>query len=156
MSAFEIVKALHIVSATILFGTGIGTAFFFWRAHSMTNVSARLSIVRTAVLADWCFTAPAVVVQPVTGAWMICRAGYAWNDRWLVMTYAIYALAGVCWLPVVAIQLRLKAMLEQKARGEAIDEDRYRMLYRSWFALGWPAFGGLVIVFCLMVAKPSW
>ena len=156
MSAYDIVKAVHILSATILFGTGLGTAFFFWRAQASRDVVARLAIARAVVLADWCFTAPAVIVQPVSGAWMIMHAGLAWNDRWLVATYCLYVMAGLCWLPVVAIQLAMKTMLENQASGQAIDDARYQRLYRWWFALGWPAFGGLVVVFLLMVAKPSW
>lgn len=82
--------------------------------------------------------------------------GFDWNDGWLVVTYALYLLAGVCWLPVVAIQIRMKAMLDDEAAGRGLDEAALARLFRWWFALGWPAFGGLMVVFYLMVAKPSW
>jgi uncharacterized membrane protein len=108
------------------------------------------------VLADWIFTAPAVVLQPITGAWLIIHGGLAWNDLWLVATYALYLIAGLCWLPVVAIQIRMKSMLQRAAVGDDFDEHLYGRLFRTWFLLGWPAFGGLVVVFFLMVLKPSW
>jgi uncharacterized membrane protein len=156
MDAYAIVKTVHIISATILFGTGLGTAFFFWRAHAPGNDAARLAIARTTVLADWLFTTPAVLLQPATGAWLIARAGFHWNDSWLTASYSLYVLAGLCWIPVVAIQLRMKQMLEGEAAGRPIDRRAYDRLFRSWFLLGFPAFGGLIVIFFLMVMKPSW
>jgi uncharacterized membrane protein len=156
VDVYAIVKTVHIISATVLFGTGLGTAFFFWRAHAARNEGGRLAIARTTVLADWLFTTPAVVLQPVTGAWLIARAGFQWNDLWLVAAYGLYALAGLCWVPVVAIQLRMKRMLEAGTSGESIDRIAYDRLFRTWFLLGWPAFGSLIAVFFLMVLKPGW
>ena len=156
MDSYSTIKAVHILSATILFGTGLGTAFFFWRAHAAGNEAGRLIAARTTVLADWVFTTPAVVLQPVTGAWLIAKAGFQWSDLWLAATYGLYLIAAVCWLPVVAIQIRMKRMLEEEAAGGIIDRHLYGRLFRAWFLLGWPDFGGLVIVFFLMVIKPSW
>lgn len=156
MDAYGIIKTVHILSATVLFGTGLGTAFFFWRAHAPGNEAGRLIAARTTVLADWVFTTPAVLLQPLTGAWLIVKAGIQWNDLWLAATYGLYMIAALCWLPVVAIQIRMKRMLEQDAAGEVIDRQLYSRLYRTWFLLGWPAFGGLMAVFFLMVLKPSW
>ena len=156
MDVYGIVKTAHILSGTVLFGTGLGTAFFFWRAQAVGNEAGRLTAARTTVLADWAFTTPAVVVQPATGIWMIAKAGLPWNDLWLVATYALYGVAALCWLPVVAIQLRMKRMLEREAAGEAIDRQLYARLFRTWFWLGWPAFGGLIVVYFLMVLKPGW
>jgi uncharacterized membrane protein len=156
MDAYGIVKTVHILSATILFGTGVGTAFFFWRAHAPGNEKGRLAVARTTVLADWLFTTPAAVLQPLSGAWLIARTGVAWNELWLSATYGLYALAALCWLPVVAIQLRMKRMLESEAVGGPFDQRLYHRLFRAWFLLGWPAFGGLLLVFFLMVLKPTW
>ena len=156
MNTYLLVKMLHIISAAILFGTGIGIANFMFVGHFSPDRAARIFAARTTVRADFLFTLPAVIVQPLSGAWLIFYGGFAWNDYWLVLTYALYAVAGACWLPVVAIQMRMKAMLEAQARGAAFDEAGYRRLFRWWFILGWPAFGGLVVVFWLMVAKPIW
>ena len=156
MDVYGLIKAIHILSATILFGTGLGTAFFFWRAHAVEDERGRLFAARTTVLADSVFTAPAAVLQPVTGAWLIGQSGFEWNNLWLTATYGLYALAAICWLPVVVIQLRMKRMLEREVDGEAVDRQLYDRLFRAWFLLGWPAFGGLIAVFFLMVLKPSW
>ena len=75
MDIYAVVKTVHILSATIVFGTGLGTAFFFWRAHAQGNEAGRLIAARTTVLADWVFTMPAVLLQPITGVWLITMAG---------------------------------------------------------------------------------
>jgi uncharacterized membrane protein len=156
MNAYLLVKTAHIVSATILFGTGLGTAFFFYFAHRRDDPGARLFAARTTVIADFLFTLPAVIVQPATGIWLILQGPWRWNESWLCATYLLYLTAGACWVPVVLLQLRMKRLLERRAAGEAIDEHGYARLRRAWFLLGWPAFGGLIVVFWLMVAKPSW
>jgi uncharacterized membrane protein len=155
LSLFLIVKTLHIISATILFGTGLGTAFFMMRSHYATDLREKLFAAKTTVLADYLFTAPAVIAQPLTGIGLILLGGYSWTDRWLMLTFVIYIIAGLCWLPVVWIQIQLKQMISGcLASGEALPE-RYHRLFRIWFILGWPAFIGLVIVFFLMVVKPA-
>lgn len=139
----------------MLFGTGLGIAFFFWSARQADD-SARVFAARTTVRADFLFTLPAVIVQPVTGAWLIAKGGLNPNELWLVASYALFALAGLCWLPVVWLQIRMKRMLESKIAGAGFDKDRYERFRRAWFLLGWPAFLGLIIVFLLMVTKPTW
>ena len=57
----------HIVSATILFGTGLGIAWFKYRADRSGDLALVAGVSRLAVTADWLFTAPAVVIQFVTG-----------------------------------------------------------------------------------------
>lgn len=154
---YLIVKTLHILSATILFGTGLGIAFFFFLPHWQgRSVEERLAAARTTVTADFMFTLPSGVIQPLSGLWLIWHGGYAVTEPWLLATYALYILAGLCWLPVVWIQIRLKQMLIQQVSGQRIDQKNYDRLYRLWFILGWPAFVGLIIIFALMVAKPSW
>ncbi len=161
MDLYSLVKTLHIVSATIVFGTGIGIANFMFFGHRSGSPVERAFAARMTVKADFLFTLPAVIVQPATGAWLVWHGGFRWDDTWLVVTYALYALAASCWLPVVAIQMRMKTMLAARLRGEAFDDARYQRLFRLWFALGWPAlgwpaFGGLIVIVYLMVTKPTW
>ncbi len=156
MDLYFLVKTLHIVSATIVFGTGIGIANFMFFGHRSSSAQERAFAARMTVKADFLFTLPSVIVQPASGAWLVWQGGFRWDDYWLVLTYGLYLLAGACWIPVVLIQMRMKTMLEAKLRGEAFDEASYNQLFRIWFALGWPAFGGLIVIFWLMVSKPTW
>ena len=155
MDTYLLVKTVHILSATVLFGTGLGIAFLFLMGLRSGDSAGAYVAARTTVVADMLFTLTAGIVQPLSGFWLIHLAGYDPFAPWLVWTYALYLLALACWLPVVWLQLRLRDMLAAKVRGEAIDEARFRRLFRWWFALGWPAFLGLVTVFWLMVAKPG-
>ena len=156
MYLYFFVKTLHVLSATVLFGTGAGIAFFMLKGHQSNVPAARRFAAAATVRADFLFTLPAVIVQPLSGAWLVWKGGFDWRDRWLVVTYALYLVAGACWLPVVAIQMRMKAILEAEAVTGSLDEAMLQRLFRWWFALGWPAFTGLIVVFYLMVAKPSW
>jgi uncharacterized membrane protein len=108
------------------------------------------------VRADFLLTLPAVVFQPVTGAWLIAKSGIDPRAPWIMISVGLYVLAGLCWLPVVWLQIKMKNMLESSVAGGAFDRQAYERLRRTWFLLGWPAFLGLLVVFWLMVAKPSW
>lgn len=156
MELYFIVKTLHVISATVLFGTGAGIAFFMLKGQLSGVPAARRFSASTTVTADFVFTLPAGIIQPLSGAWLVWQGGFDWTDRWLVFTYGLYVLAGLSWLPVVAIQIRIKQLLDAEAAGQGVDALALSRLVRWWFALGWPAFGGLIVVFYLMVAKPSW
>lgn len=155
MPEYVLLKVVHVLSSTILFGAGIGTAFHMWATHLRGNVQAIASTARNVVLADWLFTATSGVVQPATGLALVWVAGYGFFEPWLVVSYVLYAVAGGCWIAVVAIQLRVAKLAVRAAEsGAALPPDYYRLM-RLWFALGWPAFVGLVAVFWLMVAQPQ-
>lgn len=154
MDTYFFVKTLHILSSTILFGTGIGIAFFMFRSFFTNDLHEKLYAARSTVVADYLFTFPAAIVQPITGLWLVWIVGYDWTALWLLITYIIYIIAGICWLPVVWIQIQLKWMLEHSVETNTDLPARYHKLFKIWFALGWPAFVGLVAAFFLMVVKP--
>lgn len=148
------IKLLHILSSTVLFGTGLGTAFSMWRAHLGGDPRVIAATSRNVVLADWVFTTPAVIVQPASGIALITILGYPPTTPWLVVTYALYVLVGACWLPVVWLQLRMNRLASVAAeRGEPLPP-AYHRCFSAWFALGWPAFIGVIAIFALMIWKP--
>ncbi len=149
------VKWLHILSATLLFGTGLGTAFHMYATHRRGDVAAIAVMTRNTVLADWLFIATSGVVQPVTGFMMVYWAGYDPLASWLVATYALYVVAAACWIKVVGLQIRMRGYAaEALSRGAPLPE-AYHDAMRVWFLLGWPAFLALIAVFALMVFKPA-
>lgn len=152
---YKILEWLHILSSTILFGTGIGTAFQMWMAHRRRDPQAIAVVARNVVLADWLFTLPAGIVQPVTGFSMVIVAGYDPLDSWLVAAYGLYVLALGCWLPVVVLQMRARDLAAEAAAHNTPLPPDYDRIMRQWFWLGWPAFIALVVVFWLMVGKPQ-
>jgi uncharacterized membrane protein len=155
MDGYVLLKYVHIVSSTLLFGTGLGTAFHGWMAHRSGNGAAIVVVSRNVVLADWLFTAPAVVVQPATGVAMAWRAGIPLTSGWLLLSIALYLLVGACWLPVVWLQIRMHALAEAAVRASEPLPPRYFAYGRIWFALGWPAFIAVLAIFYLMTAKPE-
>ncbi len=155
MDLYLTIKVVHIISSTILFGTGLGIAFFMFRSHFSEPVQEKYYAAHNAVLADYLFTLPAVVLQPLTGAWLVWKGGYNWADTWLVWTYALYLLAGLCWIPVVWIQIQLRSMLSVSGGNNTPLPPKYQTLFKIWFILGWSAFISLVLIFFLMVYKPA-
>lgn len=151
---YLIVKWLHIVSSTLLFGTGIGSAFYMLFSSLSRDVRAIAVVSRHVVRADWLFTATTVVFQPLSGFYMIHLAGYPLTSAWIVWSIALYLVAGACWLPVVWLQMRMRDMAQASARDNLALPALYWRYLRIWTALGIPAFFALVIVFYLMTAKP--
>ena len=155
MSLYLALKTLHILGATVLLGTGAGIAFFMLMAHRTKDPFLIAHTSGVVVIADALFTATAVVLQPITGAALAVLAGYRWTDAWLAASLALYVLAGVCWLPVVWIQLRLRDLARASATTGAPLPAEYRRLWRIWFALGVPAFSAVVAIIWLMTATPT-
>ena len=110
MSSYLLLNLVHILSSTLLFGTGLGIAFFMWQAHRSGDVGTIARVSRNVVLADWFFTTPAVIVQPVTGLLMVTIAGYHLEQRWIALSLVLYVLVGLCWLPVVWLQIRMREL----------------------------------------------
>jgi uncharacterized membrane protein len=152
---YVLLKWVHIVSSTVLFGMGAGIAFFFIRAQRTGDVRIIAAVGKEVVLADAVFTAAAVVTQPVTGLAMMWVASYSWMLPWVWASIALYLLIGCCWLPVVWLQIRMRDIAIAAAATGSELPTLYFKYYRRWFVLGWPAFMGVLIVFYLMVGKPA-
>jgi len=148
-------KLVHVLGAAVLFGTGLGIAFFMYMAHRTGNAATIAATGRIVVIADALFTATAVVVQPVSGGLLAWVIGYRLWESWIVASLALYVMVGLCWLPVVAIQIRLRDLAAQAARTSASLPAAYHRLFRIWFWLGWPAFLGVIAIFALMIWKPQ-
>jgi len=147
-------KLVHIIGSAVLFGTGLGIAFFMLMAHRTRNPAVIAHTARIVVIADLAFTATAVVVQPVTGVALVWLAGYPPYQLWIVASVALYVFVGLCWLPVVWIQLQLRNLAAGAVRENGVLSERYFKLFRIWFRFGWPAFGGVIAIFALMIWKP--
>lgn len=154
IDAYIVLKWIHILSSTVLFGFGAGTAWYFWNAHLTGNPAIIATVGRMVVRADWIFTGTSGIVQPVSGLLLARQAGWPLDASWLVAAYGLYVLAFTCWAPVVRLQIRAQRLAQEaSAAGTPLGAD-YRHVMRWWFALGWPAFLGLMGVFWLMIAKP--
>lgn len=152
---YMLVKWLHVLSSTFLFGTGIGSAFYLLFASFSRDVRAIAVVTRLVVLADWLFTSTTVIAQPLTGFYLMRLAGFPLHSRWLLWSIVLYGLAVACWLPVVWLQMQLRNLAQQAAASHApVLPAQYWRYFKIWIALGVPAFFSFLAVFYLMIAKP--
>jgi uncharacterized membrane protein len=147
-------KVLHIIGATVIFGTGSGIAFFMLMAHLSGDAAFIGRTARVVVIADILFTATAVIAQPVTGYLLMRETGASFAESWIAVSLALYLVAGVFWLPVVWMQRRMRDLALGVAASSAPLPEAYHRLFRLWFLFGFPGFGAVLAIIVLMVAKP--
>lgn len=150
---YTALKTLHILSMVLLFGTGLGSAFYKLMADRSGNIAHIAATNRHVVLADWIFTTPTVIFQPISGLWMVYLLDLPLATPWIAASLFLFVLAGICWLPVVWLQIRMhKIAADAVAKDSNLPEIYWRMA-RWWFWLGVPAFTSMVLVVALMVFK---
>jgi len=151
---YLLVKWVHVVSSTILFGTGIGSAFFLFMANRRKDIAGIYFATRHVVIADWLFTTPAVIVQLLSGMTLVHLGGYRLTQHWIAWGLALYFFAGACWLPVVWMQIKMRDMAKEALTSGTPLPQRYWSFDRWWIVLGSLAFPAVAAIFWLMVAKP--
>jgi uncharacterized membrane protein len=155
MTAYFVLKYLHVIGAAVLLGTGAGIAFFMLLAHLRGEPALVAGVARIVVIADFIFTATAVIAQPVTGLLLARTVGYSLWEGWIIWSIALYILTGALWLPVVWMQLRMRDLAAEAVRmGEPLPQ-RYFRFFRWWFSFGFPAFGAVLAIFWLMITKAA-
>ncbi|MDR0479778.1 MAG: DUF2269 domain-containing protein [Burkholderiaceae bacterium] len=155
MNLYLTLKTLHILSSVVLVGTGFGTAFYFFFANRTHSVPVMAAVSRLVVRADWWFTTPAVIAQPLTGFGLIHLGGWPWRAPWIVAAAALYIVACICWVPVVWLQIRLARMAAEAHAADKPPSAAYWRDARRWELLGYPAFMAMVAIYFLMVFKTA-
>ncbi len=153
--AYLLLKYLHVIGAAVLLGTGAGIAFFMLLAHRTGNPVTVAATARMVVIADFVFTATAVIAQPITGIALALTAGYSLHEGWIALSIMLYLATGALWLPVVWMQLKMRELAEQAVEEGTALPQRYHRLFRTWFAFGFPAFAAVLAIYWLMIARPD-
>src|SRR3954453_4793578 len=148
-------KFLHIIGAAVLLGTGAGIAFFMLMAHLGGNPAVIAGVARIVVIADFVFTATAVVAQPVTGLALASVSGYPLGEGWIVLSILLYLFTGAFWLPVVLFQMRMRDLAAAALRAAEPLPRLYHRLFWTWFAFGFPAFAAVLAILWLMINRPT-
>ncbi|NOZ36627.1 MAG: DUF2269 domain-containing protein [Gammaproteobacteria bacterium] len=148
-------KAIHIISSTVLFGTGMGSAFFLFMANRRKEVAGIAFATRHVVIADWIFTTPSVVIQLVTGLALIHAGGIDITTHWIKWGLILYFVVGACWLPVVWIQIKMRNLAKQAMENNSELSEQYWLYDKWWITLGSLAFPIVLVIFYLMVFKPQ-
>jgi len=154
MTLYFIVKYLHVLGAIVILGTGTGIAFFMLMAHRTNDVDFIARTASVVVIADAIFTLSAVILQPVSGGLLMMLSATSFTERWLLVSLALYAVAGLFWIPVVFMQIEMRDLARKASEQRAALPERYFVLFRRWFAFGFPGFGATMLILWLMVAKP--
>ncbi|BAR57118.1 putative membrane protein [Bradyrhizobium diazoefficiens] len=154
MTLYFLVKYLHVLGAIVILGTGTGIAFFMLMAHRTHDVDFIARTASVVVIADAIFTLSAVILQPVSGGLLMMLSATSFTERWLLASLALYAIAGLFWIPVVFMQIEMRDLARKASERRAALPERYFVLFRRWFAFGFPGFGATMLILWLMVAKP--
>jgi uncharacterized membrane protein len=154
MTLYFLMKYLHVLGAITILGTGTGIAFFMLMAHRSRDVALIAATAATVVIADMLFTLTAVILQPITGGVLMALSATTLAERWLVTSLALYAVAGLFWIPVIFMQIEMRNLARTALARQAPLPPRYFALFRRWFAFGIPGFGSVMIILWLMIAKP--
>jgi len=153
---YLIVKWLHVLSSTLLFGTGIGSAWYLLFAVISKNVQAIAVVTRILVIADWLFTGVTMIAQPATGFYLIHLAGFPMHTPWIKWSVVLFVIALLCWLPVVWLQMKMRDVAAEAMQQAAPLPAQFWRYFRAWVVLGIPAFFAFIAVFYFMVVKPAW
>ncbi|WP_116090710.1 DUF2269 family protein [Sphingomonas crusticola] len=146
---------LHVIGATVLLGTGTGIAFFMLMAHRTHKPALIAHVADTVVVADFLFTATAMVAQPVTGGLLMNQQGWPLSTGWILAALGLYVVIGALWVPVLSMQKHMRDLARAAAAAGSELPPAYYRLWRLWFAFGIPAFVAMLGIVWLMVAKPS-
>ena len=154
--ALALWKTAHVLSAAVLFGTGLGIAFFCWfgyrNAMRSGDIGALRGTLRLTVVADAWLTAPAVVFQAVSGVVLMQLYGWPHLGAWSIAVWTLFLLTGACWLPVVWLQI-LQWREARDAASTAVLSEAFHRRFRIWFTLGVVAFAAVIAIYWLMVTK---
>jgi len=152
---YLVLKTLHVLGASVIFGTGSGIAFFMLMAHRTRDTLFIAQTARIVVIADVVFTATSVIAQPITGLLLVRQAGYSFKESWLAVSLGLYLAAGAFWLPVIWMQIRMRDLALSAASANSPLPAQYHRLFGLWFLFGFPGFGAVLAIIILMVARPT-
>ncbi len=153
MWIYFLLKAVHILAAVLFLGTGLGSAFYKWRADRSDDLRVIVWAQRNIVLADWLFTVPAGLALPVTGLWLVYLYDLSLFTPWILVSICGYLVAGLTWLPAAWLQLRMQRLAETALEQGAELSPLFEHYRRIWLGLGVPSFLAALVTVWAMVAK---
>ena len=151
--SYNTLIAVHLISVVLLLGVGTGSAFYKFMADRSGNLEVILHTNKMVVLADWLFTTPSAILQPLTGVMLLNLMGVSLWTPWLLTSIILYIVAGVLWLVAIYLQIRMKNMALLAQQEERFLGEDYFQLVNYWIWLGVFSFFSMSGVFYLMVFK---
>ena len=156
METFSLLELLHILGAMVLFGSGLGIAFFMVAASRSGNVALIAGTARIVVIADIALMATAFVLQPITGLGMAHIAHIHLWQSWIAISLGLYAVIGLLWLPGFWLRLQMREMAATALAAGTPLPERYRQFMRLWYWCGAPGFVAIITILYFMVTQPEY
>jgi uncharacterized membrane protein len=157
MIPHELWKTAHVLSAAVLFGGGLGIAFYCWfgycGAMRTGDIGALRSVLRLTVVAGVCLTAPAVAFQAASGWMLMEQLGWTRQSEWSMAVWGLFALVAVFWIAGLCIQAHLSREARRVPSIEWLPGPFHRW-YKRGVALGLPVLAALIAIYWFMIAKP--
>ena len=145
---------IHITSVVLLLGVGGGSAFYKFMSDRSGNLEVIVHTNKMVVLADWLFTTPSAILQPVSGVMLLNLLDVSFWTPWVVSSIVLYTFAGLLWLLAVHLQIRMKKMALLAQEKKKLLGKAYFKLVKYWILLGIFSFFAMATVFILMIFKP--
>ena len=153
--SYNLLLLIHIASVILLLGVGGGSAFYKFMADRSGNLEVIVHTNKMVVLADWLFTTPSVILQPITGIMLIHVMGISWETPWLFFSIILYIFSITLWLVAVYLQIKMKNLaIEAQHKNEILD-NKYFRLVKYWTRLGLFSAFMMAVIFYFMLFKPS-
>ena len=151
--SYNLLLFLHIASLILLLGVGGGSTFYKFMSDKSENLEVIVHTNKMVVLADWFFTTPSAILQPLTGMMLMNYLNLSWKTPWLLASMVLYIFAGILWLVAVYLQICMKNMALLAHKEEKQLGQEYFKLVNYWIALGVFSFLAMAGIFVLMVFK---
>jgi len=152
--SYQLLIFIHLLSTLLMLGVGGGSAFYKFMADRSNNIEVIVHTNKIVVFADWIFTTPSAIMQPISGVLLMYQTGYSLKDNWLFFSIILYIFAGILWLIAVYIQLLMKKMAIKAQKENVPLKKEYYRLVNYWIILGFFSFLAVIIIFGLMIMKP--
>jgi len=157
MSAYDFWKTAHVLCAAIVFGTGLGIAFFcasaYRNAMRSGDIGALRSALRLALVAGLWLMAPAMAFEAVSGLSLMDRLGWPLSSPLATAVWWLFGFAGACWIPALCIQAYLARTARRVPSIQWLPPS-FHAWFAGWIALGAAALAAVIAIYGLMIAKP--
>lgn len=148
MSAFLVLKLLHVLVAIIALGTNVTSTF--WRARAGRDPDRLPWTLDTARSFDRSIANPAYVVVLLSGIAMVATGTYRFEQGWISAAIALYVAVAAFGILVFRPAARLQ---RAEAAADPTSAAYARIASRTWW-YSWLTIAVVAVIVGLMVTKP--
>lgn len=149
MSWILLLKLAHILAAVVAVGANVTYTFWIRRAErDPQHLAWTIGSIRKL---DRTIATPSYVVVLLTGLAMVMGGYFSFEARWIQAAIVLYVVVVILAIAVYAPTFRRQLRAAEANPTSA----EYRALSRRTQLYGWLVTGVVVVIFALMVFKPT-